>query len=268
MTARKMIAVGEHQPVAAVGELAGQEAVSGDDRRQPGEVGVGRVGGQDQDGERRDLRHPEQDALAVVDPRRHQGDAGRVLLAAVGLQVGGQDRDAEEASCRGSWPSRSSVAAALRDSGFRNAGTPLEIASTPERATAPEEKARSSMMNDRDWFMRASSRPSTVDVRDRPQVEDEDPEEAGDDQQDQHHDVEVRRPGEQAARLLQAAQVGHGHEEHAEQADRHRPPLVEPGRGPDGQDAAGDRHGDREDVVDEQRRAGDQRRDACPGSPG
>ena len=42
-------AVGEHQAVAAVGELAGQEAVPGDDRRQPGEVGVGRVGGQDQD---------------------------------------------------------------------------------------------------------------------------------------------------------------------------------------------------------------------------
>ena len=30
-TARKMHAVGEHQAVAAVGELAGQEAVLGDD---------------------------------------------------------------------------------------------------------------------------------------------------------------------------------------------------------------------------------------------
>ena len=37
-----------------------------------------------------------------------------------------------------------SVWAALRDSGLRNAGTPLEIASTPERTTAPELKARSS----------------------------------------------------------------------------------------------------------------------------
>ena len=35
-----------------------------------------------------------------------------------------------------------SVVDALRDSGFLNAGTPFETASTPDRATAPEEKAR------------------------------------------------------------------------------------------------------------------------------
>ncbi len=35
-----------------------------------------------------------------------------------------------------------SVLAAFRDSLGLNAGTPLEIASTPVRATAPEEKAR------------------------------------------------------------------------------------------------------------------------------
>jgi hypothetical protein len=35
-----------------------------------------------------------------------------------------------------------SVRAAFRDSGGRNAGTPSEIASTPVRATAPDEKAR------------------------------------------------------------------------------------------------------------------------------
>ena len=34
------------------------------------------------------------------------------------------------------------VMAALRDSGLRNAGIPLEIASTPLSATAPDEKAR------------------------------------------------------------------------------------------------------------------------------
>ena len=33
--------------------------------------------------------------------------------------------------------------AALRDLGFWNEGTPLEIASTPVRAAQPEEKARS-----------------------------------------------------------------------------------------------------------------------------
>ena len=50
-----------------------------------------------------------------------------------------------------------SVLAALCDSGLRNAGTPFEMASTPESATAPEENARSSMMNDSDWFMWASA---------------------------------------------------------------------------------------------------------------
>ena len=45
-------AVREHEPVAPVGELAGQEAVAGDDRRQAREVGVGGVRRQDQDRER------------------------------------------------------------------------------------------------------------------------------------------------------------------------------------------------------------------------
>ncbi|MFZ2546388.1 MAG: hypothetical protein WAX12_00225 [Candidatus Microthrix subdominans] len=40
-------------------------------------------------------------------------------------------------------PIQVSVVAALRDSGFLNAGTPLEIASTPVNATAPDENARS-----------------------------------------------------------------------------------------------------------------------------
>ena len=35
-----------------------------------------------------------------------------------------------------------SVAEALRHSGLRNAGTPLEIASTPVRAVVPDPKAR------------------------------------------------------------------------------------------------------------------------------
>ena len=39
-------------------------------------------------------------------------------------------------------PSRASVVAALRDLGFRNAGTPLLIASTPVSAALPDENAR------------------------------------------------------------------------------------------------------------------------------
>ena len=41
-------------------------------------------------------------------------------------------------------PSSSSVVAAFLLFGFRNAGTPLEIASTPVSAAQPEEKVRAS----------------------------------------------------------------------------------------------------------------------------
>ena len=39
-----------------------------------------------------------------------------------------------------------SVVAALRGAGLRNEGTPLDTASTPDRATAPDENARRSIM--------------------------------------------------------------------------------------------------------------------------
>ena len=49
------------------------------------------------------------------------------------------------------------VVAALRLSGLRNAGTPLDTASTPERATAPDENARSRSSTLRAWVPWASS---------------------------------------------------------------------------------------------------------------
>ena len=49
--------VREHEAIASVGHLPGQEAVSGDDRRQPREVGECGVGGEDQDREGRELQH-------------------------------------------------------------------------------------------------------------------------------------------------------------------------------------------------------------------
>ena len=41
-----------------------------------------------------------------------------------------------------------SVWAAFLEVGLRNAGMPLEMASTPDRATAPEAKARAKMNNE------------------------------------------------------------------------------------------------------------------------
>ena len=53
-----------------------------------------------------------------------------------------QQDDAHEQRHRRCTPSSSSVVAALRDLGFRNAGTPLLIASTPVSAAQPDENAR------------------------------------------------------------------------------------------------------------------------------
>ena len=49
------------------------------------------------------------------------------------------------------------VLAAFRDDGLANDGTPLETASTPDKATAPDEKARSSIRKARALEPSASS---------------------------------------------------------------------------------------------------------------
>ena len=66
-----------------------------------------------------------------------------------------------------------SVRAAFRDSGFRKAGTPFDTASTPDSATAPEEKARSSMMNERRLVHLRQLPPLDGDVRERAEVVEE-----------------------------------------------------------------------------------------------
>ena len=109
------------------------------------EVGVRGVRGEDQDQERGDHREPEHDALAAVEVLGHQPEAVAVVLAPVRLQVRGQHRHAEEAAARGCAPIHISVVAAFLLSGFWNAGTPLDTASTPDNATAPDENARSSI---------------------------------------------------------------------------------------------------------------------------
>ncbi len=56
------------------------------------------------------------------------------------------------------------VIEALRLSGLRNAGTPLDTASTPDSATAPDENARSSIRNASEPVCDASSRASSESV--------------------------------------------------------------------------------------------------------
>ena len=54
-----------------------------------------------------------------------------------------------------------SVIDALRASGLRNAGTPLDTASTPDSATAPEENARSSIISPSAFVPSENSRASS-----------------------------------------------------------------------------------------------------------
>ena len=49
--------VAKHQPIAQGSELAGQVAVLGQEVGQAGEVGVGRIGGEEQDQQGRHLQH-------------------------------------------------------------------------------------------------------------------------------------------------------------------------------------------------------------------
>ncbi len=158
-----------------------------------------------------------------------------------------------------------SVRAAFFASGLRNAGTPLEIASTPVSATAPDENARAKMNNDTPpvngpkcsrmacvGFALAgfSTGQRAVDL----------PEHAVADEDRHHHHVEVRGHREDAARLLEAAEVPERQQD--DEGERHLDlvgPQLGEGRG-DGQRAGGDRHRHGHHVVDQERRTRHQRR--------
>ncbi len=72
-------AVGEGQAVALVHELAGQKAVAGDDGGQAREVGIRRVGRQDQDQHRGCLDAVVEDVAPAEDGARHLRDHGLML---------------------------------------------------------------------------------------------------------------------------------------------------------------------------------------------
>ena len=88
----------EREPFPAEGELARHERVARQERRQAREVREGRVGGQRQDKDRRDLDHDEERAL----PHHDAGDLRehRVLLRRVGDDAdrARHEADAEEES--------------------------------------------------------------------------------------------------------------------------------------------------------------------------
>ena len=70
-------AVGEHEAVAALGELAGQEAVAGLEAGQAGEVGEAGVGGQHQDEHRGGLQRVDEHLAERARCRRRPRRSGR-----------------------------------------------------------------------------------------------------------------------------------------------------------------------------------------------
>ena len=151
-----------------------------------------------------------------------------------------------------------SVMAAFLGSGFWNAGTPLAIASTPVSATEPLAKARR-----RTRMPTVSIADSRVGVEDRlgrALAQHHDLVQAEHDHQQRRADEQVRRDGEDVPRLAQAAQVADAHHDDEEDAHDDAPrQQLRHGRG-DLLDRGRGRHRHGQDVVDEQRRARDERR--------
>ena len=133
-------AVGEHEPVAAVGELARQVAVAGDDRRQAREVGVGGVGGEDQDRRRWRTAGPRRRGAVAEHRAAHLRRSPSRSSLGYGCEVVREHRDAEEQRAEDHAHPHERRRPRSSTPGWRNAGTPLEIASTPVSATAPDEK--------------------------------------------------------------------------------------------------------------------------------
>ena len=69
-------AVGEHQPVPALGELLGHEVVAGVEAGQPGEVGEAGVGGEDEDQHGAGLEDGEEHAAHGAGPEHRLADLG------------------------------------------------------------------------------------------------------------------------------------------------------------------------------------------------
>ena len=133
-------AVRKRQPIALIHELARKKSIARDDRRQPREVCVRSVRGEDQNEHRRRLA-----------PRNRTGcRSPKVFLAICDTTVSVSLGTMPYACASSVIPMNiamdrtaivTSVDAAFRLSGGRNAGTPFETASTPVIAVQPFENA-------------------------------------------------------------------------------------------------------------------------------
>ena len=155
-------------------------------------------------------------------------------------------------------PSTSSVAAALRPCGRRNALTPFAIASTPVSAVEPDENARSTTKSETVPYarrermrcdgMRAGARRAFPDShRDRDQDRSDEP---------------VRRQREEDPRFANAAQVRRGDQGDADERERQLVRAERSDCGREREHTCGDRYGDGQDIVGEESGCRDEARNA------
>jgi hypothetical protein len=130
--------------VAEVDELARQEAVVGEQRREPREALVRRVGREHEDRQREGL-----DEVVADDPASRPGTTPRAICDSTDAVSLGRacictaSQDVATNKLIAIAPITYSVRAAFWACGRRNAVTPFEIDSTPVSAAAPDENALS-----------------------------------------------------------------------------------------------------------------------------
>ena len=138
-------AVREHEPVPALGELARHEVVLGVEAREPREVGEARVRGEHEDEHRAGLQpveeHVADGAAAVHEPADLADDGRRAALVRASRARAPRGPTGRGTSRRACVPMITSVMRAFFHDGSLNAGTPLEIASTPVTAAPPDANA-------------------------------------------------------------------------------------------------------------------------------
>src|SRR4029079_19395653 len=248
----------EREAVAAERELAGHEAVLGEDREQPREGVEARVRGEDEEDGRERLEQQEGRRPGAVDDRGDLAD-DRLPLGLVDghdpvARREERDPDEQHAEEAGHDPQRRRRVSRLRRLEPRHAGR--DRLDTGQRDGAGGERPEDE--DHRDGLDRVAA---LLDDRRVPLAlaEDDDPERADRDHQQRPEQEQVRRQGEDVARLAEPAEVADRDQGDAADADQDAFVEERGKRRRDLLDGRGGRDGDRHDVVDQQRRRGDER---------
>ncbi len=247
--------VRECEAIPAVRELAGNEPVPREKRGEPGEVREARVGRQDEDQHRHTLDEVVERRLAEDEP----GELGVHRLPFHGHDAEGvrERGDAEEEHDEDAAQRQQHAAGGLglrRPEGGHAVGDGLD----PGHRGAPRREGP----EDQEGGQRvaAAGRHRRRCDSGRPA---EPLEPAPADQQEVGAEEQIGGQGEEPTRFAHAAEVPDRDDGHADDAQRHPIGVERPDRRRDRRDPGGDAHRDGEDVVDHERRPGDEARIAA-----